>query len=255
MSLPARACGMPNGPALRALNGMSGELTMPEILGPASRCSITTTTAISTCSLSGTDARRRQSAQPGAVSAANALPLSGRGCNRNDLNDHAGRGTLHFTGRHPQSNIGLLANGLRDGVADRRLRQRRLVDLYLTASARASCSNNNGDGTFGPTCRKKRDGDRRLDRGGDSPRLRPRGGSTLRRKLPALQRRGRDQMLQSIGPRSTYCTPNSYRPAAGAACFTTTGTARSPTSRHGLASPANSVRALGVATSDFNGNG
>ena len=182
------------------VNGMSGQLYMPEILALAWRCSTTTTTAISTSTW---------------CRAAGSIRPAGRNDRlyRNDLVVRAdGTRTLHFTDVTAAS--GIEARGYGMGVATGDFDNDGWVDLYLTKfDAPESAASQ----------QRQRHVHRRLEgerhrsslvervgvvRGRQSRRL----ARSLRRQLPALLASRATRGASSPSGALDYCTPTAIPP-------------------------------------------
>jgi hypothetical protein len=234
-------------------NGMSGDLTMPEILGPG--------VALFDYDNDGDlDVFVPQGSMLGAgKTIGQALfpprmppPLSGR-LFRNDLEVHPdGTRTLHFTDVTAQSGIAAIGYGM--GVATGDFDDDGFVDLYLTNFGANQLLHNNGDGTFTDVTKKSGtsmtgwsvsaafmdyDRDGWLDLY---------VGSYLRYTVE-----GATPCFSPSGARD-YCTPNTYKPLPGRLFHNNRdGTFADVTARSRIASEFGPV--LGVSAADFNGDG
>jgi hypothetical protein len=242
-----------SGLRFRHFNGMSGELTMPEILGPG--------VALFDYDNDGDlDVFVPQGRMLGAgKTIAQALfpprmplPLGGR-LFRNDLVVQPdGTRTLRFTDVTAAS--GIVTTGYGMGVAAGDFDNDGYVDLYLTNFGSSQLLHNNGDGTFTDVTAKSGtlvtgwsvaaaffdyDRDGWLDLY---------VGSYLRYSV--------ESATPCFGPSGArdYCTPNTYRPAPGHLFHNNRdGTFTDVTARSRIASEFGP--ALGVSTADFNGDG
>jgi hypothetical protein len=241
-----------SGLAFTHFNGMSGALTMPEILGPG--------VALFDYDNDGDlDVFIPQGQMLGAgKTIAQALfpprmsPLGGR-LFRNDLQVHEdGTRTLHFTDVTAQS--GIVATGYGMGVATGDFDNDGFVDLYLTNFGANQLLHNNGDGTFTDVTMKSGtsvagwsvsaafvdyDRDGWLDLY---------VGSYLRYSVE-----GATKCFSPAGALD-YCTPNTYRPLPGRLFHNNRdGTFTDVTAKSRIASEFGP--ALGVTAADFNGDG
>ena len=232
------------------VNGMSGDLTMPEILGPGvALFDYDNDGDLDVFVLQGQalgEKGRGQAAQgsPG--------PLTGR-LFRNDLDVHPdGTRTLHFTDVTAQS--GIAATGYGMGVATGDFDNDGFVDLYLTNFGANQLLHNNGDGTFTDVTAKSGTAASGwsvsaafldYDRDGWLDLY---VGSYLRYTIE-----GATKCFSPSGARD-YCTPNSYKPLPGRLFHNNrNGTFTDTTALSRIASEFGP--ALGVATADFNGDG
>jgi enediyne biosynthesis protein E4 len=229
------------------VNGMSGDLTMPEILGPG--------VALFDYDNDGDlDVFVLQGQALGGKGYGQALekPLTGR-LFRNDLDVHPdGTRTLHFTDVTAQS--GIIATGYGMGVATGDFDNDGFVDLYLTNFGANQLLHNNGDGTFTDVTAKSGTSTTGwsvsaafldYDRDGWLDLY---VGSYLRYTIE-----GATKCFSPSGARD-YCTPNSYKPLPGRLFHNNrNGTFTDTTAASRIASEFGP--ALGVATADFNGDG
>jgi len=234
-------------------NGMSGDLLMPEILGPG--------VALFDYDNDGDlDVFVPQGRMLGAgKTISQALfpprmppPLEGR-LFRNDLEARQdGTRSLHFTDVTAQS--GIHATGYGMGVATGDFDNDGFIDLYLTSFGANQLLHNNGDGTFTDVTEKSGtsmtgwsvsavfvdyDRDGWLDLY---------VGSYLRYTVE-----GATPCFSPSGARD-YCTPNTYKPLPGRLFHNNrNGTFGDVTARSRIASEFGP--ALGVSAADFNGDG
>jgi enediyne biosynthesis protein E4 len=233
-----------SGLAFTHVNGMSGALTMPEILGPG--------VALFDYDNDGDLDVFVPQGQPLGPKPHDEPPLTGR-LFRNDLEVHAdGTRTLHFTDVTAQSHI--VATGYGMGVAAGDFDNDGFVDLYLTNFGANQLLHNNGDGTFTDVTAKSGtamsgwsvsaaffdyDRDGWLDLY---------VGSYLRYTIE-----GATKCFSPSGALD-YCTPNTYKPLPGRLFHNNrNGTFTDVTAASRIASEFGP--ALGVSTADFNGDG
>ncbi len=232
------------------VNGMSGDLTMPEILGPGvALFDYDNDGDLDVFVLQGQPLARKGAGQPSQVA---ETRLMGR-LFRNDLDVRVdGTRTLHFTDVTPTS--GIVATGYGMGVAAGDFDNDGFVDLYLTNFGANQLLRNNGDGTFTDVTAKSGtsmsgwsvsaafldyDRDGWLDLY---------VGSYLRYTIE-----GATKCFSPAGARD-YCTPNSYKPLPGRLFHNNRdGTFSDRTAASRIASEFGP--ALGVSTADFNGDG
>jgi hypothetical protein len=225
---------------------MSGDLRMPEILGPGvALFDYDNDGDLDVFVLQGQIlAKGRGEASQGS--------LTGR-LFRNDLDVHPdGTRTLHFTDVTAQS--GIVATGYGMGVATGDFDNDGFVDLYLTNFGANQLLHNNGDGTFTDVTAKSGTSTTGwsvsaafldYDRDGWLDLY---VGSYLRYTLE-----GATKCFSPSGARD-YCTPNSYKPLPGRLFHNNrNGTFTDTTAASRIASEFGP--ALGVATADFNGDG
>jgi enediyne biosynthesis protein E4 len=232
------------------VNGMSGDLTMPEILGPG--------VALFDYDNDGDLDVFVLQGQPLGAKAGGGPPqghqpsLTGK-LFRNDLEVHAdGTRTLRFTDVTARS--GIVASGYGMGVATGDFDNDGFVDLYLTNFGANQLLHNNGDGTFTDVTGKSGTGMSGwsvsaafldYDRDGWLDLY---VGSYLRYTLE-----GATKCFGPSGARD-YCTPNTYKPLPGRLFHNNrNGTFSDVTAASRIASEFGP--ALGVSTADFNGDG
>jgi hypothetical protein len=228
-------------------NGMSGDLTMPEILGPGVALFDYDNDGDLDVFVAQGQMLGRDKAPP------SRSGLSAR-LYRNDIGGQNGAGTPRFTDVTEPSGIGLVAKGYGMGVAAGDFDNDGFVDLYLTGFGTSQLLHNNGDGTFAdisktsgtavsgwtvPAAFFDYDRDGWLDLY---------VGSYLRYSVEGATR------CFSPSGALDYCTPNSYRPLPGRLFHNSRdGTFADVTAKTRIASEFGP--ALGVSTSDFNGDG
>jgi hypothetical protein len=236
-------------------NGMSGDLTMPEILGPG--------VALLDYDNDGDlDVYVAQGQMLGAAKTLSQalfpprmpLPLTGR-LYRNDLVVHAdGTRTLHFTDVTQQSGIGIISNGYGMGVATGDFDNDGFVDLYLTNFGTNQLLHNNGDGTF--TDVSKKSGTAVSGWSVSAAFLDYDRDGWLDLYVGSYLRYSVEGATKCFSPAGAldYCTPNTYRPLPGRLFHNNRdGTFTDVTAKARIASEFGP--ALGVTAADFNGDG
>jgi len=235
-------------------NGMSGELYMPEILGPGvALFDYDNDGDLDVYVVQGQMLGAGKTLRDALFPPADSRPLTDR-LYRNDLQIHPdGTRTLRFTDVTAAS--GIVSRGYGMGVAAADFDNDGYVDLYLTKfGAPNQLFHNNGNGTF--TDVSKASGTDAsgwsvsaafvdIDRDGWLDLY---VGSYLRYSLEANTR------CFSPSGAPDYCTPRSYQPLPGRLYRNRRdGTFVDVTARAGVGSEFGP--ALGVATADFNGDG
>jgi hypothetical protein len=235
-------------------NGMSGDLTMPEILGPG--------VALLDYDNDGDlDVLVVQGQMLGGKPLSQArfpprmpLPLTAR-LYRNDLETHPdGSRTLHFTDVSDQSGIGAIANGYGMGVAAGDFDNDGFVDLYLTNFGTNQLLHNNGNGTF--TDVSKTSGTAMTGWSVSAAFLDYDRDGWLDLYVGSYLRYSVEGATKCFSPSGAldYCTPNSYRPMPGRLFHNNrNGTFTDVTAKARIASEFGP--ALGVSTADFNTDG
>jgi hypothetical protein len=234
-------------------NGMSGDRTMPEILGPG-------VALVDYDNDGDLDVYVAQGQMLGAGKTLSQalfpprmpLPLTGR-LFRNDLAVHPdGTRTLHFTDVTERS--GIVASGYGMGVAAGDFDNDGFVDLYLTNFGTNQLLHNNGDGTF--TDVSKKSGTAISGWSVSAAFLDYDRDGWLDLYVGSYLRYSVETSTKCFGPAGTldYCTPNTYQPLPGRLFHNNRdGTFTDVTAKAGIASEFGP--ALGVTTADFNGDG
>jgi enediyne biosynthesis protein E4 len=229
------------------VNGMSGDLTMPEILGPGvALFDYDNDGDLDVFVLQGQmlGVKGRGPAPQG--------PLTGR-LFRNDLEVHPdGTRTLHFTDVTAQS--GIAATGYGMGVATGDFDNDGFVDLYLTNFGANQLLHNNGDGTFTDVTAKS--GTSMSGWSVSAAFLDYDRDGWLDLYVGSYLRYTVEETTKCFSPSGArdYCTPNSYKPLPGRLFHNNrNGTFTDTTAASRIASEFGP--ALGVATADFNGDG
>jgi hypothetical protein len=235
-------------------NGMSGDLTMPEILGPG--------VALLDYDNDGDlDVLVVQGQMLGGKALTEAhfpprmpLPLTAR-LYRNDLETQAdGTRSLHFTDVTDQSGIGAIATGDGMGVATGDFDNDGFVDLYLTNFGANQLLHNNGNGTF--TDVSKTSGTAMTGWSVSAAFLDYDRDGWLDLYVGSYLRYQVEGATKCFSPSGAldYCTPNSYRPMPGRLFHNNrNGTFTDVTAKARIASEFGP--ALGVSAADFNGDG
>ena len=237
-------------------NGMSGDLTMPEILGPGvALIDYDNDGDLDVFVVQGRMLGAGKTLDQARFPPRMPVPPAGLSARlyRNDLDPHSS-GTLRFVDVTEASGIAALATGYGMGVAAGDFDNDGFVDLYLTSFGASQMLHNNGNGTFSDV--SKRSGTTvtgwtvpaaffDYDRDGWLDLY---VGSYLRYSV--------ESATQCFGPSGAldYCTPNSYRPLPGRLFHNShDGTFTDVTAKARIASEFGP--ALGVSTADFNGDG
>jgi enediyne biosynthesis protein E4 len=234
-------------------NGMSGDLTMAEILGPGVALVDYDNDGdldiyVAQGQMLGAGKTLSQALFPPRM----PLPLMGR-LYRNDLVVHPdGTRTLHFTDVTERS--GIVATGYGMGIATGDFDNDGFVDLYLTNFGTNQLFHNNGDGTF--TDVSKKSGTDISGWSVSAAFLDYDRDGWLDLYVGSYLRYSVETATKCFSPAGTldYCTPNTYKPLPGRLFHNNRdGTFTDVTAKAGIASEFGP--ALGVTTADFNGDG
>jgi hypothetical protein len=236
-------------------NGMSGDLTMPEILGPGvALLDYDNDGDLDVFVVQGQMLGAGKTLGQARFPPRMPLPLSAR-LYRNDLQvGPDGTRTLHFTDVTEQSGIGKIANGYGMGVATGDFDNDGFVDLYLTNFGSNQLLHNNGDGTF--TDVSKTSGTAMTGWSVSAAFLDYDRDGWLDLYVGSYLRYSVEGATQCFSPSGAldYCTPNSYRPMPGRLFHNNrNGTFSDVTAKARIASEFGP--ALGVSTADFNTDG
>ena len=236
-------------------NGMSGDLTMPEILGPGvALFDYDNDGDLDVFVVQGQMLGAGKTLAQARFPPRMPLPLTAR-LYRNDLDTHAdGTRTLRFTDVTDQSGIGAIANGYGMGVATGDFDNDGFVDLYLTNFGTNQLLHNNGDGTF--TDVSKTSGTAMTGWSVSAAFLDYDRDGWLDLYVGSYLRYSVEGATKCFSPSGAldYCTPNSYRPMPGRLFHNNrNGTFTDVTAKARIASEFGP--ALGVSTADFNDDG
>ncbi len=236
-------------------NGMSGDLTMPEILGPGvALLDYDNDGDLDVFVVQGQMLGAGKTLGQARFPPRMPLPLSAR-LYRNDLQvGPDGTRTLHFTDVTEQSGIGKIANGYGMGVATGDFDNDGFVDLYLTNFGSNQLLHNNGDGTF--TDVSKTSGTAMTGWSVSAAFLDYDRDGWLDLYVGSYLRYSVEGTTKCFSPSGAldYCTPSSYRPMPPRLFHNNrNGTFTDVTAKARIASEFGP--ALGVSTADFNEDG